>query len=714
MRRKNRKSGIVVIIAIILIGLFAYSGLYGVDLGNYRIKTFGSSIDKGLDLVGGTSLLMEIKEEKVDQAVIDRTIELISMRINKDGVSEIPITQEGENRIRIEIPGEFDTDKVLDTIGKTGELTFEGPDGKVILTGKEVKEAGAYISQDNKYIVNLELNEDGTEKFAEATKTFLNKSIAIKMDGEILTNPTVNSVISDGKAIIEGMSSLEEANSIASIITSGALPVKIEAISVKTVGPTIGAEALSLSKKAAMIGIACIILFMLAYYRIPGIIASVAIVLYVSLVLIVFSQFGVVLTLAGIAGLILTIGMAVDANVLIFERTKEELRLGKSIKTSVEAGYNRALTSILDSNITTIIAALVLYFLGSGSVKGFAVTLLVGILISIFTALFVTKFLLNNAVNAGWINKPSHFGVREGKKFEFNSLKIIEKTKIWFAISIIIIAIGIGFIATKGLNYGIDFKGGTLITLNMNKEFNKADVNTIIDKYAKDKYSTKLANEGKEIQIIVQEGVLNEGKTNALIDEIKEKYSLEDSALIGKESIGATVGNELKKKALLALGVASIAMLIYITARFEFSYAAASIIALLHDVLITLSFYAIFGIQANSPFIAAILTIVGYSINDTIVIFDRIRENVKRNRRMESSEVANMSITETMTRSINTSLTTLITIVAVYVLVPSIREFSLPLIVGIACGAYSSIFIASPLWVKIKNAKQKKKAKVVA
>ncbi len=687
MRRKNRKSGIVVIIAIILIGLFAYAGLYGVNLGNYRIKTFGSSIDKGLDLVGGTSLLMEIKEEKVDQAVIDRTIELISMRINKDGVSEIPITQEGENRIRIEIPGEFDTDKVLDTIGKTGELTFEGPDGKVILTGKEVKEAGAYISQDNKYVVNLELNEDGTAKFAEATKTFLNKSIAIKMDGEVLTNPTVNAVISDGKAIIEGMSSLEEANSIASIITSGALPVKIEATSVKTVGPTIGAEALSLSKKAAMI---------------------------VSLLLVIFSQFGVVLTLAGIAGLILTIGMAVDANVLIFERTKEELRLGKSIKTSVEAGYSRALSSILDSNITTIIAALVLYFLGSGSVKGFAVTLLIGIIVSIFTALFVTKFLLNNAVIAGWINKPSYFGVREGKKHEFTSLKIIEKTKIWFAISIIIIAIGVGFIATKGLNYGIDFKGGTLITLDMNKEFNKADVNTIIDKYAKDKYSTKLASEGKEIQIIVQEGVLNEEKTNALIDEIKEKYSLEDSALIGKESIGATVGNELKKKALLALGVASIAMLIYITARFEFSYAAASIIALLHDVLITLSFYAIFGIQANSPFIAAILTIVGYSINDTIVIFDRIRENVKRNRRMDQSEVANMSITETMTRSINTSLTTLITIVAVYVLVPSIREFSLPLIVGIACGAYSSIFIASPLWVIIKNAKQKKKAKVVA
>lgn len=295
-----------------------------------------------------------------------------------------------------------------------------------------------------------------------------------------------------------------------------------------------------------------------------------------------------------------------------------------------------------------------------------------------------------------------------------NSFKIIEKTKIWFTISIIITIVGIGFLATKGLNYGIDFKGGTLITLNINQKFDKADVNEIIDKYAKEKYSTKVADEGKEIQIIVQEGVLDEEKINDLIDEIKEKYSLEDSALIGKENIGATVGNELKKKALLALGVSSLAMLIYITARFEFSYAAAAIIALLHDVFITVSFYSVLGIQVNTPFIAAILTIVGYSINDTIVIFDRIRENVKRNRRMSSAEVANMSITETMTRSINTSLTTLITIVAVYVMVPSIREFSLPLIVGIACGAYSSIFIASPLWVMFKKVKPKNKAKSVA
>jgi len=292
--------------------------------------------------------------------------------------------------------------------------------------------------------------------------------------------------------------------------------------------------------------------------------------------------------------------------------------------------------------------------------------------------------------------------------------KIIEKSKIWFSISLAIIIVGVGFMAFKGLNFGIDFKGGTLISLEMNQEFEKSDINAIVDKYAKEKYSTKIADEGKEIQIIVQEGILTEDKTNALVNEIKEKYSLEDGALIGKETIGATVGNELKQKALWALGVASFAMLIYITARFELSFAVAAIIALAHDVLITLAFYAIFGIQVNTPFIAAILTIVGYSINDTIVVFDRIRENYKKHRKMTSTEVADISIKETLTRSINTSMTTLITIVAVYVLVPSIREFSLPLIIGVASGAYSSIFIASPIWVILKNKKNKKKATSVA
>lgn len=293
-------------------------------------------------------------------------------------------------------------------------------------------------------------------------------------------------------------------------------------------------------------------------------------------------------------------------------------------------------------------------------------------------------------------------------------VKIIEKTKIWFGLSIALTIIGLAFLMTKGLNYGIDFKGGTIISININKEFKKADVDAIVDKYAKDKYSTKVANEGKEIDIIVQEGILNDEETNKLINDVKTQYSLEDSAIIGRETIGASVGNELKQKAIWALIVATAAILIYVTVRFEINFAIAAIIALIHDVLLTVSFYAVFGVQVNTPFIAAILTIVGYSINDTIVVFDRIRENTKKNRRMSAEEIANLSINETLARSINTSLTTLITISAVYIFVPTIREFSLPLIIGIACGAYSSIFIASPIWVVLKKRKGKNKKAVAA
>ncbi len=410
--KKKTKSGIYLLVTILLIALLAYLGLFGVELGSYRIKSFGATIDKGLDLVGGTSLLMEIKDENVDTSVINRTIQLISMRLDKDGVKEIPVTKEGSNRIRIEIPGEFDTDNVLSTIGKTGELIFEDPEGNTVLTGKDVKEASSYMTQDGKYVVSLKMNEDGSKKFAEATSKFLGKQITIKMDNEILTSPTVNSVINNGEAVIEGMSSSDEANSIANIIQSGALPVTIEPVSVKTVGPTIGMEALNLSQKAAVIGMLCIVVFMISYYRLPGVVASIALVAYGVILLFVFAEFKVVLSLSGIAGLILTIGMAVDANVLIFERTREELRIGKSIKSAVVAGFDRALSSILDSNITTMIAGIILYFFGSGTVKGFATTLMIGIAISIFTALTLTKMLLTWSVDAGIINKPSHFGVK--------------------------------------------------------------------------------------------------------------------------------------------------------------------------------------------------------------------------------------------------------------------------------------------------------------
>lgn len=411
---KKTKSTVLFILSVAVILLLAYTGFFGFkNIFGYRVKSFNETINKGLDLQGGISVLEEIKGD-VDNATVERTIEMLSMRVNPEGVKETSVQREGKNRIRIEIPGEFDSKKVLDTIGKTGKLEFRGPDKKVILTGADINKATAYVDDMNSPTIGLELNPEGTKKFAEATSKFKGQNIGIYMDEDMLTNPVVQSVITGGKATITGSKTLEEAKRQANIIQSGALPVTLEAVEFKTVGATLGANALPLSVKAGVIGISLIILFMIFYYRGPGLMAGIALIFYVFLVLATFSAIKATLTLSGIAGFLLTVGMAVDANVLIFERIKEELQLGKSIRTATEAGFNRALSSILDSNITTIIAAIVLYYLGSGSVKGFALTLMIGIVLSIFTALTVTRLLLNLSIGMGLINSSSHFGVKRG------------------------------------------------------------------------------------------------------------------------------------------------------------------------------------------------------------------------------------------------------------------------------------------------------------
>ncbi|MBU5485537.1 protein translocase subunit SecD [Clostridium sp. MSJ-11] len=413
---KTLKSTILFILSVLIIGFLAYAGAFGIDniLGTgYRFKSFNETIKKGLDLQGGVSIVEEIQEDKVDSATIDRTIELISMRVNKLGVSETIVQREGEKRIRIEIPGIYNAKEVIDSVGKTGELKFVGPDNEVILTGKDVKNAVAQIDpSNNQPIISLEFTDEGTKKFAEATKKFIGQQIAIYMDEELLTSPVVNDVIATGKGMISGSKSLEEAKRQAGIIKSGALPVVVKPVEVKTVGATLGANALPLSIKAGAIGIGLVMLFMLLYYRVPGLIANIALTFYIVLVLYTFVSIKAILTLSGIAGFLLTIGMAVDANVLIFERIKEELSTGKSIRSSVDSGFHRALSSIMDSNITTIIAGIVLYNLGSGAVKGFALTLMIGIVLSMFTALVVTKFLLKLAVEMGMLNSLAAFGVK--------------------------------------------------------------------------------------------------------------------------------------------------------------------------------------------------------------------------------------------------------------------------------------------------------------
>ena len=409
MKGKAKGTFIFTFCTIVII-LLAVVCFRGVKIGGWEVKSFNETITKGLDLQGGVSVLLGIQDKDVSHEDLQKTKDLIQLRVNKLGVAETVVTTEGKDRIRVDIPGEYNSQGIVDALSKTGDLTFKAPNGDVILTGKDVKKASSVLDQQtNKPVVSLELNATGTKKFSEATQKYLGQKISINMDGQQLTNPTVQSQITNGEAVITGMSSVDEAKNIAGLINSGALPVTIKALSQQTVGAQLGETALPNAMKAGVIGISLIFIFMIIYYRVPGFIASIALTLYTTLVLLVFVEIGATLTLPGI---LLTIGMAVDANVLIFERIREELRNGVSVKAAVKRGFDNALSSIVDSNVTTIIAALVLYFVGSGSVKGFAITLMIGIIVSLFTALIVTKFLMNQALNAGLLNKPSYFRVK--------------------------------------------------------------------------------------------------------------------------------------------------------------------------------------------------------------------------------------------------------------------------------------------------------------
>ena len=413
--RTKVRSAILFILTLVVIVALAYAGGRGVEVAGWEFKSFNKAITKGLDLQGGVSVLMEIQDENVTKEDLEKTRQLIDLRVNKLGVAETSVTVEGDRRIRVEIPGEYDSKDLVDSLSKTGNLTFKDADGNEVLNGTDVDEASVVInSSSNAPVVSLKLTDEGAKKFAEATEANLHKKISIYMDDEEISSPTVDAVITDGNAIIKGSGSLDEAKNLAGLINAGALPVTVKAIQIENVGAQLGAEALPNAIKAGLIGIAIIFIFMILYYRIPGVIASIALTLYVCLVLLVFVEADVALTLPGIAAFLLTVGMAVDANVLIFERIREELKNGISVKAAVDKGFNNALSSIIDSNVTTIIAALVLYFIGTGSVKGFAVTLMIGIVVSMFTAVVVTRTLMKWAVDMGMLKSNWQFRVKRG------------------------------------------------------------------------------------------------------------------------------------------------------------------------------------------------------------------------------------------------------------------------------------------------------------
>ena len=412
--KSKSKSSILFILCIVAIFSLAFTGFKGFEIAGWEFKSFNKAITKGLDLQGGVSVLMEIQEDDVPSDVRQRTKQLLELRVNKIGVSETIVTEEGEKRIRVDIPGAYNSSEIVDGLSKTGNLEFKDPEGNVVLTGKDVKEATAILDDTSRPVVSLELNEKGQAKFAEATANNIGKTISISMDNEVVSQPVVQSAITDGKAVINGMSSMDEATKLSGIISSGALPVTVKAVSVKNVGAQLGAEAFPNAIKAGVIGISLIFIFMILWYRVPGILASIALTLYITLVLLVFVEMGVALTLPGIAALLLTVGMAVDANILIFERIREELTRGVSVKSAVKSGFENAMSSIVDSNATTFIAALILYFIGSGTVKGFAVTLMIGIVLSLITALVVTKILMNFAVDIGLLKSLWQFRVKRG------------------------------------------------------------------------------------------------------------------------------------------------------------------------------------------------------------------------------------------------------------------------------------------------------------
>ena len=412
--RKKSRSISIFVLTIVVIFALAFSGFKGFEIAGWKFKSFNEAITKGLDLQGGVSVLMEIQDENVTPEVRQRVKQLLELRVNKIGVSETVVTEEGDKRIRIDVPGAYDSSEIVEDLSKTGNLEFRDSEGNVLLTGKDVKDATALLDDTSRPVVSLELNDEGKEKFKEATTNNIGKSISIYMDDEEVSSPIVQSTISDGKAVINGMASMDEATKLSGIISSGALPVTIKAVSINNVGAQLGSEALPNAIKAGTIGIALVLIFMILYYRIPGVFASISLILYITLILLVFTEMKVALTLPGIAALLLTIGMAVDANVLIFERIREELKRGISVKSAVKAGFENAMSSIVDSNSTTFIAALILYFIGSGSVKGFAVTLMIGIVLSLFTSLIVTKFLMNLAVEIGLLKNLWQFRVKGG------------------------------------------------------------------------------------------------------------------------------------------------------------------------------------------------------------------------------------------------------------------------------------------------------------
>lgn len=704
MKNKKGSSLFGLVLLIAAIGLFGYFG--------YSTM---SAIKLGLDLAGGVSITYQAKEANPSAEDMSDTIYKLRLRVENYS-SEAEVYQEGVNRINVDIPGVSDANAILQDLGQPGSLVFMDSEGNQILEGRQVTSAkGGIIDQNGvkEYVVQLAFDEEGTKAFADATTNGVGKPIYIIYDGRIISYPMVREPITGGQCRIDGMEDLKEAEELAANIRIGSLSLELEELRSNVVGAKLGQEAISTSLKAGAIGFAIVVVFMIAVYLIPGVAASLALCLYVGLILVLLKAFEITLTLPGVAGIVLSIGMAVDANVIIFTRIKEEIGVGKTVKSAIKTGFAKALSAIIDGNVTTLIAAAVLFWRGSGTVKGFASTLALGIVLSMVTALFITKFALNCLYGAGF-QDVKFYGVRK----DIAARPFLKSRKAFFGVSLLLIvagfaAMGVNRASTGAiLNYGMEFRGGTSTNVTFNEDFSleriSSEVVPVVEQITGEA-GTQTQKVAGTNEVIIKTRTLNMEEREALDTALADEFGV-DPELITADSISGAISAEMKRDAIVAVTIATICMLIYIWFRFSnITFAASAVLALVHDVLVVLTFYALAKWSVGSTFIACMLTIVGYSINATIVIFDRIRENLAKQTARESLEdIVNASITQTFTRSINTSLTTFVMVFVLFLLgVSSIREFALPLMVGIVCGTYSSVCLVGAMWYVMNTRKKK-------
>ncbi|CAM3939299.1 protein translocase subunit SecDF [Lederbergia lenta] len=724
------------IVAFFLIIIFIASIIGGTS------NTIVKNIKLGLDLQGGFEVLYDVKpvnkDQKIDRDALVHTTDALNKRVNVLGVSEPNIQIEGNDRIRVQLAGVEDQNQAREILGTQATLTFRDVNDNIMLDGTDLVEGAAkftFSSQNNQPIVLVEMKD--REKFREVTEKIVkmapNNQLVIWLDFEegvdsfkeaygtdnpkLLSAPNVNEVFNQTSVSIEGSFTKEEAENLANLLNAGALPVKLKEVYSTSVGAKFGEEALNKTVVAGAIGIALVFLFMLIYYRVPGLVATITLSIYIYLILLIFDLMNGVLTLPGIAALILGVGMAVDANILTYERLKEEIKIGRSLKSAFQAGNKSSFVAILDANITTLLAGGVLFYFGNSSVKGFATVLIVSILLSFVTAVFGSRLLLGLLINSGLMkNKPGWFGVKRSVihqlsenvtakdlKTRFDRFDFVKHRKKFYIISSVLLVSGLIILSIFRFNLGIDFSSGTRVEIDAGKPLTAQEVTKELKVINLDTDDIVLSGTNHEIGVARYKGVLSAEEIASLKTHFNEKYGAEPNV----STVSPTVGKELLKNAFYALLIAAIGIVIYVSFRFEFAMGLSSILGLVHDAFFIIAFFSLTRLEIDLTFIAAVLTIIGYSINDTIVTFDRIRENMVAKKRFKTeediAEVVNKGLQQTLTRSVNTVLTVIVTVVALLIFgSESIQNFSIALLVGLLAGTYSSVFISAQLWYDLK------------